>query len=93
MTNELVVISVPDTDGRFYLLAMLDMWIDVFASPGWRTTGTAAATFIVTPPGWRPDLRDRFIEEFRLPKDARCAQRHRAPRQGLKCVSHQHIHL
>ena len=25
--------------------------------------------FLVTPPGWRPDLRDRFAEEFKLPKD------------------------
>ena len=48
---------------------MLDMWTDVFASPGWRTTGTRAGNFLVTPPGWRPDLRDRFIDEFRLPKD------------------------
>jgi hypothetical protein len=46
---------------------MLDMWTDVFASPGWRTTGTEAENFLVTPPGWRPDLRDRAIEEFKLP--------------------------
>src|SRR5271169_3055626 len=69
LTKEPIVVSVPDTNGRYYLFPMLDMWTDVFASPGWRTTGTRAGTFLVTPPGWRPDLRDRFIDEFKLPKD------------------------
>jgi len=69
MTKEPVVVSVPDTNGRYYLLPMLDMWSDVFASPGWRTTGTQAGNFLVTPPGWRPDLRERFIDEFKLPRD------------------------
>ena len=52
LTKESQIVSLPDTGGRFYLMPMLDTWTDVFASPGWRTTGTQAANFLLTPPGW-----------------------------------------
>ena len=64
-----MVVSVPDTSGRYYLLPMLDIWTDVFASPGWRTTGTQAQTLVIVPPGWKPDLREKLIDQFKLPKD------------------------
>ncbi|SFK50855.1 DUF1254 domain-containing protein [Methylocapsa palsarum] len=68
LANEPIVVSAPDTNGRYYLLPMLDMWTDVFASPGWRTTGTQAQTFLVASPGWRPALRDKLSETLKLPK-------------------------
>jgi hypothetical protein len=55
LTKDAMIVSVPDTNGRYYLLPMLDMWTDVFASPGWRTTGTQAGNFLITPPGWTGD--------------------------------------
>ncbi len=53
-----MVLSVPDTMGRYYLMPMYDAWSNVFASPGARTTGTKAGQFAVVGPSWLGILPD-----------------------------------
>ena len=60
-----LLLRVPDTAGRYYVLQFVDAWTDNFAYVGRRATGTAAGSFLLVPPGWRSDAPDdALVIEF-----------------------------
>src|SRR5690242_12277128 len=48
-----VLLRVPDSAGRYYVLQFVDAWTNNFAYVGRRATGTEAGTFLLAPPGWQ----------------------------------------
>jgi hypothetical protein len=47
-----LLLRVPDTAGRYYVLQFVDAWTSNFAYVGRRATGTGAGSFLIVPPGW-----------------------------------------
>jgi hypothetical protein len=68
VSREPLVLSLPDTDGRYYLMPLLDAWTNVFASPGKRTTGTQKGDYAITGPRWRGGL-PADLQELRAPTE------------------------
>lgn len=66
VSKEPLVVSIPDSGGRYYLTPWLDWWTDVFAVPGSRTTGTDAITYAIVGPNWQGILPDG-VKEYRSP--------------------------
>jgi hypothetical protein len=53
LSNGPLVLHLPDTKGRYYLVQFLDAWTETFFVPGKRTTGTGEQSFLITGPGER----------------------------------------
>jgi hypothetical protein len=66
VTQEPILIRVPDSGGRFYLLQFMDAWTETFADPGKRTTGTAEAWFAIVGPHWTGKLPEH-VTRFDAP--------------------------
>ena len=62
LSEEPIVLHVPDTDDRYYLMPMFDAYTNVFESPGKRTTGTEANDFAIVGPFWEGTLPEGVIE-------------------------------
>lgn len=56
VSREPLIVQVPAAGERYYLLSMLDMWTDAYASRGTRTTGGGAQTFAIVGPYWQGAL-------------------------------------
>jgi hypothetical protein len=67
LEKEPLVLSTPDTGGRYYVIALFDMWSNVFASIGKRTTGTAAGNFLLAGPNWQGSTPPDVKQVFRSP--------------------------
>ena len=42
LAKEPYILHLPDAEGRYFMMPMLNGWTDVFQAPGSRTTGTEA---------------------------------------------------
>ena len=50
--DEPLMLSVPDTADRYYVVNVFTMWQELEHYIGRRTTGTKAGRFVLVPPGW-----------------------------------------
>jgi hypothetical protein len=66
LTEEPMVLAVPDMGHRYYLMELLDAWTNVVADPGTRTTGPARKAFAIVGPEWRGKLPPE-LTEIRVP--------------------------
>lgn len=48
-----VVLNVPDTNDRYYVMQIMDAYTNTFSSIGRRTTGTNAGKFAIVRPDWK----------------------------------------
>jgi hypothetical protein len=67
LAKEPLVLSVPETNGRYYVIALFDLWSNVFASIGKRNTGTGAANFLIAGPDWQGTPPADVKQVFRSP--------------------------
>ncbi len=56
LTKEPMVLSVPASNGRYYVVMLEDAWTNDLPSVGPRTTGNESGNFAIVGPGWNGTL-------------------------------------
>ncbi len=70
LSGDALVISMPDTGSRYYVLGFLDYYTNPFAHVGTRTTGNDAGSVLVTGPNWNGEVPPGFQAAGRHVKSA-----------------------
>jgi len=53
---EPVILSAPDSGGRYYMIEIVDMWTNAFAYPAGGPSGYRGGKFALVGPGWKGTL-------------------------------------
>ena len=67
LAYEPIILHVPDSGGRYYLMPMLDAYSNVFASIGSRTTGDGEGNYAIVGPHWHGRLHEPVTGIVRSP--------------------------
>lgn len=58
---EPLVMSLPDMQGRWLLMQVLDAWTNVLASVGTRSSGARAQQYLISGPGWNGPVPEGMV--------------------------------
>ena len=53
---EPIILTIPDSRGRYYMVEIVDMWTNAFAYAGGVATGYNGGKFALVGPGWKGEL-------------------------------------
>lgn len=53
---EPVILTAPDSEGRYYMIEIVDMWTNDFAYPAGGASGYKGGKFALVGPGWKGEL-------------------------------------
>jgi hypothetical protein len=53
---EPVILTAPDSGGRYYMIELVDMWSNAFAYPAGGASGYKGGKFALVGPGWKGEL-------------------------------------
>jgi len=56
LAQEPIIITAPDSDGRYYMVEIVDMWDNAFAYAAGKEVGYKGGKYALVGPGWKGDL-------------------------------------